>query len=82
VAHFILVNTTYKGSQLAELYMARVVCLHGVLKKVVSDHGSQFTSRFWKSLHENMGTKLNFVQPIILKLMAKLRELTKYWKIC
>jgi hypothetical protein len=40
VAHFILVNTTYKGSQLAELYMARVVCLHGVLKKVVSDRGS------------------------------------------
>jgi hypothetical protein len=60
VAHFIPVNTTYKGSQLTELYMARIVCLHGVLKKIVSDSGSQFTSRFWKSLHENIGTKLNF----------------------
>jgi hypothetical protein len=60
VAHFIPVNTTYKGSQLAELYMARIVCLHGVPKKIVSDHGSQFTSRFWKNLHENMGTRLNF----------------------
>jgi transposase InsO family protein len=59
VTHFIPVNTTYKGSQLAELYMARIVCLHGVPKKIVSDHGSQFTSRFWKSLHENIGTKLN-----------------------
>ena len=29
VAHFIPVKTTYKGSQLAELYMARIVCLHG-----------------------------------------------------
>jgi hypothetical protein len=28
VAHFIPVKTTYKGSQLAELYMARIVCLH------------------------------------------------------
>jgi hypothetical protein len=46
VAHFIPVNTTYKGSQLAELYMARIVCLHGVLKKIVSDRGSQLTSRF------------------------------------
>jgi hypothetical protein len=60
VAHFIPVNTTYKGSQLAELYMARIVCLRGVPKKIVSDRGSQLTSRFWKSLHENMGTKLNF----------------------
>jgi transposase InsO family protein len=40
--------------------MARIVCLHGVPKKIDSDRGSQFTSRFWKSLHENMDTKLNF----------------------
>jgi hypothetical protein len=60
VAHFIPVKTTYKGSQLVELYMARIVCLHGVPKKIVSDRGSQFTSRFWRSFHENMSTKLNF----------------------
>jgi hypothetical protein len=60
VAHFILVKTTYKGSQLAMLYMSRIVCLHGVPKKIVSDRGAQFTSRFWKNLHENMDTKLNF----------------------
>jgi transposase InsO family protein len=40
--------------------MARIVCLHGVPKKIVSDQGSQFTSSFWNSLHENMDTKLNF----------------------
>jgi hypothetical protein len=60
VAHFIPVKTTYKGSQLTELYMDRIVCLHGVPKKIVSDRGSQFTSRFWKRLHDNMDTKLNF----------------------
>jgi hypothetical protein len=60
VAHFILVKITYKGSQLAELYMARIVCLHGVPKKIVFDRGSQFTLRFWKSFHENMDTKLSF----------------------
>jgi hypothetical protein len=60
VAHFIPVKTTYKGSQLAELYMARIVCLHVVPKKIVLDRGSQFTSRFWKSFHDNMVTKLNF----------------------
>jgi transposase InsO family protein len=60
VAHFIPVKTTYKESQLAELYMARIVCLHGVPKKIVLDRGSEFTSRFWKSFPENVDTKLNF----------------------
>jgi hypothetical protein len=46
VAHFIPVKTTYSGPQLAELYMSRIVCLHGVPKKIVSDRGTQFTSRF------------------------------------
>jgi hypothetical protein len=37
------------------------VCLHGVPKNIVSDRGTQFTSRFWeKKLHEAMNTWLNF----------------------
>jgi hypothetical protein len=60
VVHFIPVKTTYKGSKLAELYIARIVCLHGVPKKIVSDRGTQFTSRFCEKLHEAIDTKLNF----------------------
>jgi hypothetical protein len=37
VAHFIPVKTTYKGSKLAELYIARIMCLHRVPKKIVFD---------------------------------------------
>jgi hypothetical protein len=40
VAHLIPVKTTYSGPQLAELYMSMIVCLHGVLKKIVSDRGT------------------------------------------
>jgi hypothetical protein len=40
VAHFIPVKTTYSGARLEELYMARIVCLHGVPKKIVSDRAS------------------------------------------
>jgi hypothetical protein len=54
VAHFIPVKTTYTGVKLAELCNSRIVCLHGVPKKIVSDPGSQFTSRFWQKLHESM----------------------------
>jgi transposase InsO family protein len=60
VAHFIPVKTTYSNAKLAELYMSRIICLHGVSKKIVSDRGSQFTSKFWEKLHESMDTKLNF----------------------
>jgi hypothetical protein len=56
VAHFIPVRTKYTGAWLAELYMTWIVCLHGVPKKIVSDRGSQFTSRFWKKLHECLDT--------------------------
>jgi hypothetical protein len=46
VAHFIPIRTTYSGPQLAELYMSRIVCLHGVPNKIVSIRGTQFTSKF------------------------------------
>ncbi|WVZ80833.1 hypothetical protein U9M48_028280 [Paspalum notatum var. saurae] len=60
VAHFISVNTTYSGARLAELYISRIVCLHGVPKRIISDRGSQFTSRFWEQLHDSLDSKLRF----------------------
>jgi hypothetical protein len=40
--------------------MSRIVCLHGVPKKIVSDRGTQFTSKFWERLHETLDTQLCF----------------------
>jgi IS30 family transposase len=59
-AHFIPVKTTYNSAVLAELYMSRIVCLHGIPKKIVSDRGTHFTSHFWQQLHEALGTHLKF----------------------
>jgi hypothetical protein len=59
-AHFIPVKTTYNSAVLAELYMARIVCLHGIPKNIVSDRGTQFTSHSWQQLHEALGTHLKF----------------------
>nr|CAH68019.1 H0807C06-H0308C08.6 [Oryza sativa] len=83
VAHFIPVKTTYTGNKLAELYMARVVCLHGVPKKIVSDRGSQFTSKFWQKLQVEMGTRLNFStayhpQTDVIKLVCKWLRMKHY----
>jgi hypothetical protein len=59
-AHFIPVKTSYNNIVLAELYMSRIVCLHGVLKKIVSHRGTQSTLYFWQQLHEALGKHLNF----------------------
>jgi hypothetical protein len=40
--------------------MSRIVCLHGVPKKIVSDRGTQFTFKFWERLHETLDTQLRF----------------------
>jgi transposase InsO family protein len=34
--------------------------LHGVPKKIVSNRGTQFNSKFWKRLHETLDTQLHF----------------------
>ena len=59
VAHFLPVREDVTASQLAELYVCRIVVLHGVPKKIVSDRGSIFTSRFWASFQKPMGSHLS-----------------------
>jgi hypothetical protein len=71
-AHFILVKTTYKGAKLVELYITRIVCLHGVPKKIVSDR-TQFTLRFWEKLHEQWIHGSTLVRRITHKWMVRLR---------
>jgi len=36
-AHFLPVKTRYLAKQYAELYMDRILCLHGVPKTIISD---------------------------------------------
>ena len=59
-AHFLPVRTNYGGEKLAQLYVDKIVKLHGEPSRIISDRGTQFTSKFWKSLHKAMGTKLDF----------------------
>jgi hypothetical protein len=44
--HFISVNTNYNAQKYVEIYNARVLCLHVVLKTIISDRGTQFIARF------------------------------------
>jgi hypothetical protein len=57
-AHFILVSTTYRVRQYAELYLSLIVRYHGILKTIISNRGSIFVARFWEQLHDCLGTHL------------------------
>jgi hypothetical protein len=57
-AHFIPITTKYRAERYVEIYVACVLCLHGVLKTIFSDRGSQFLARFWEQLHASLGTHL------------------------
>jgi hypothetical protein len=59
VAHFIPMKQTSLATDLVPLYIKEVVRLHGVPKSIVSDQDSKFVSKFWQSLHNAMGTKLD-----------------------
>src|SRR4051812_4329566 len=60
VAHFLPIRESITASQLADLYVSRVVSLHGVPLEINSDHGSLFTSIFWQRFQNDMGTHLSF----------------------
>ncbi|GJV44844.1 putative reverse transcriptase domain-containing protein [Tanacetum coccineum] len=49
----------YKMDRLARLYLNEFVARHGVPISIISDHDSRFTSRFWQSMQEELGTRLD-----------------------
>ncbi|WVZ75943.1 hypothetical protein U9M48_023955 [Paspalum notatum var. saurae] len=57
-AHFIPVKTIYHAKIYAELYIARIVSLHGVTQTITLDRGSLFVSHFWEHLQIALGTNL------------------------
>ena len=57
-AHFLLVKSKRTASSLASLYLKEIVRLHGIPSSIVSDRDPIFTSEFWRSLQEAVGTQL------------------------
>jgi len=42
--------------ELARLFFEHVICKHGVLDNIVTDRGTQFTSRFWRWVCSHLST--------------------------
>lgn len=60
VSHLIPVKSSYTASDIARLFVKEIFRAHGLPKRIVSDRDAKFTSRFWTSLFQAIGTQLCF----------------------
>nr|GFA83619.1 reverse transcriptase domain-containing protein [Tanacetum cinerariifolium] len=58
-AHFLPMREDYKMDRLARFYLNEIVARHDVPISIISDRNSRFTSRFWQTMQEALGTNLD-----------------------
>ena len=58
-AHFLPIQETDSMDKLARLYVKEIVARHGVPISIISDRDSRFTSNFWRSLQDALGSDLD-----------------------
>ena len=59
-AHFILIKSTYKTMNIADIFLKEIFRLHGIPKAIILDRDVKFTGNFWRSLFSRLETQLNF----------------------
>ena len=60
VSHLMPVKTTYTTADVARIFVKEIYRIHGLPKRIVSDRDAKFTSKFWTSLFQAIGTRLCF----------------------
>ncbi|GKE37119.1 putative reverse transcriptase domain-containing protein, partial [Tanacetum coccineum] len=58
-AHFLPMCEDYKMDRLDRLYLNEIVARHGVPISIISNRDTRFMSRFWQSMQEALGTRLD-----------------------
>src|SRR6266566_1665602 len=53
--HLIPCHTTANAKDVAEMYLREIWKHHGLPSHITSDHGTQFTSQFWKFINKGLG---------------------------
>ncbi|GKG13673.1 putative reverse transcriptase domain-containing protein, partial [Tanacetum coccineum] len=58
-SHFLPIHEDFKMDRLARLYLNEIVARHAMPISIISDRDSHFTSKFWQSMQEALGTQLD-----------------------
>lgn len=58
MVHYIPTTTNVTAPKLAKIVLKEVCRLHGIPESILSDRDPRFTANFWKSLWNQLGTKL------------------------
>ena len=58
--HFLPIKVNFTLDKLAKLYVDKIVSQYRAFILIISDRDSRFTSKFWPSLQQALGTKLCF----------------------
>jgi hypothetical protein len=74
MAHFMATTTKTNAKDTADLYFREVFKLHGLPDDIVSDRGTQFTSKFWSRLLESVTLPRTCPHPTIPNPMDKPKE--------
>ena len=57
-AHFLPFHANYPLKKLAQMYIQKIVRLHGIPSTIISYRDPRFPSQFWRSLQKAFGTRL------------------------
>ena len=81
-AHFLPIKISYSLSKLAELYIREVIRLHRLPVSAVPDCDPRFTSQFWPSLQEALGTRLRFSTTFQPQIDGKSERTIQVLEVC
>jgi transposase InsO family protein len=60
LTHLIPFKEASSLAVLANTFQTHIFCLHGIPDKIISDQGSTFVSKFWKSFMNSLNIKAGF----------------------
>ena len=72
--HFILVKSTYKDINIADIFMKEIFRLHGVPKIIILERDAKFMGNFWKALFKGLCIQLNFSTPYHPQTNGKMKK--------
>jgi hypothetical protein len=61
MVHFIPINKSIISEKIVKLFLDHVFRYHGLPEDIISNHGPQFASKFWKQIFKLLCVKVKLL---------------------